>query len=174
MKHIHQRFFGGINCYWLFFWFNEYLMSLNLNNKNLELCQFRTFVPVRACMCTYSMYICLCVLIQDFHVSRSDIPELFWLLPLPAFCLTLFGFMFKRSQTLGLLPSRPKAAWVTLLVKGLYSRADPANTLPCPASSPVSPPPATWQGTYYNPAHWAGAALFVRCWITASCQWVID
>lgn len=74
------------------------------------------------------------------------------------------AFLNPAKQRVHSLPGS-KQLWVTQSVRGLCSRADPANTLSCPTSSPVSPPPATWPAS--------GAALFV-CSATASCwcHWV--
>lgn len=91
-------------------------------------------------------------------MNHSDLSSSYSLLN-PLWCI------FKSSQTEGSLPSRPATTVSHPARQRVVQMGWPSDTLSCPASSPVSPPPATWQAS--------GAALFV-CSTTAFClcHWV--
>lgn len=59
-------------------------------------------------VCTYRCSLCLFIDSGRTCESLWHTSTLLSFAP-PAFCLTLLGFMFKWSQTVGLLPTRPKA-----------------------------------------------------------------
>lgn len=114
------------------------------------------------------IWLCWCRIIVKaitFLLWHKCVSWIILALTLPALLLNRLWCLLKSSQYKAFTPFQARNNWVSQCVRGLCSWADPANTLPCPASSPASPPPATWPAST--------AASFV-CSASASCRshWV--
>lgn len=120
-----------------YFKVNECLM-LRWLNVTWELCYFPVCICVVLGDHVYIRHACVCWYRVD-GASCSNLLEPVWLLPFLLFVWPpLVSCLNQPKQCVCFLPG-PTHQRVTQLVKGLYSSADPANTLSCSASSPVSP-----------------------------------
>lgn len=159
MKHISQRHFLNLKS-------NECLMIWGwirlISNNGLGLCYFLThFLPF------WWVYVWIrhtCVLI---HGRQCGLPWLTWTclaFALPAFCLTLFGFVFKSTQTVCLLPSRPKTPVSHTVSQWVVQQCWPSqhSLLPCVISS-VCPSGYLTRQTQPSALSCNRAALFFCC-----------
>lgn len=106
-----------------------------------------------------------CLLIHLGFLSCSDLCPL--LLPV---WLSLVPHLNEAKRRVWALPGSQQQ-WVTLFFRLLQSRPDPADTLPCPASSPVSPPLATWQGRQHSLPHGVNPLLNISFLSMLVGQW---